>query len=93
MNIPEWLLPYLPALTGVLGVAISWALKSDSPLVGWFKSLNGWGKLGALAGIGVLYGAVLVLGFDQSVVSGGMQVLILLTGTQVGYVSKPAGDA
>ena len=89
MNLPLSLIPYLPALTGLLGLVISWALKSGSPLVAWFAAASHWGKLGVLAGIGALYGAVLVLGFDAAIVDGLMQVLILLTGTQVGYVALP----
>lgn len=88
----EFLVPYLPAITAVLGVLISWALKSDSSAVAWFNELGGWGKVGTLVGLSVVYGAVVHFGFGQELVDGVMQVLILFLGTQVGYIAKPSGS-
>lgn len=88
--LPEWLLPYLPAITALLGALLSWALASDSPLVGWFRALSGWGKVGSLVGLAVLYGALVHFGFDQELVEGVMQALLLLLGSQVGYQLLPS---
>ena len=89
--LPEWLAPYLPAITAVLGVLISWALKTDSSAVAWFKELNGWSKIGTLLVIALIYGALIHFGLGQDLVDGVMQVLLLMLGTQVGYVMNPGG--
>jgi len=93
--IPEWLLPYLPAISGVIGLLVSWALKSESQnkIIAWFNALKGWGKLGVLAGLGVLYGALIHFGLGQELVDGVYQIILFLLGTQVGYQTKPSGGS